>query len=90
MQTADGLLTAQNPLGQKADNNFNCLANAALEADLVRLGFKYAKVQGHYNGNDEESFLVIDITKDDILSLGKKYNQLAVVWNSETLFVDSV
>jgi len=74
-----GLLTANNPMIQKFSKRENEVLNKRLEQDLRQMGYGYIPVNGKY-GNLEYSFLVPNITREETLFLGKKYQQHSVIW----------
>ena len=74
-----GILTAQNPAGQAGDPEENRKANASLMADLIAANYGAIPIEGSYGG-PENSFLIPNITRDDIAELGIKYEQEAVIW----------
>tara|TARA_R110000796_G_scaffold122763_1_gene237109 strand:+ start:554 stop:1306 length:753 start_codon:yes stop_codon:yes gene_type:complete len=78
-----GILTAQNPGGQAGSSEDNRKANANLMADLMDANYGAIPIEGSYGG-PEDSFLIPNITRDDIASLGIKYGQEAVIWGSKT------
>jgi hypothetical protein len=78
-----GIITAQNPMGQKASNSSNEKANRELAKDLS--GSDPKKIKGSYNGNKEDAFVVPRVSKPRLLALGKKYGQKAVVWGGNEI-----
>ena len=78
-----GILTAQNPGGQAGSSEDNRKANASLMADLMDANYGAIPIEGSYGG-PEDSFLIPNITRDDITALGIKYNQEAVIWGRKT------
>ncbi len=52
-----------------------------LRADLVKGGFKFVRVKGHYEG-EEESFMVMipNISEKELTGLGTKYRQDSVIF----------
>lgn len=54
--------------------------NDALEDELKRRGFKYEKIEGHYEA-PEKSFMVYDPSLSDTLDWGKRYGQESVIWS---------
>ena len=67
-----GILTAQNPDGKPADRKFNEKSMKALERDLRGMNYGYHKIQGKF-GSDEDSFLVPNMSREDVAALGIKY-----------------
>jgi hypothetical protein len=53
---------------------------ADLRAELVRAGYKFAPVRGHYGG-EEDSFMVMvpEGSKGDVVELGRRFNQDSVI-----------
>lgn len=78
-----GVITAHNPMGRKTASDVNNVANKELEDDLKSNNLKYKKIKGVYNGNEEESFEIENITLDKLIGLAKKYKQKAVMWNGK-------
>ena len=72
-----GIMTAQNPNGQQATPKFNNEANKKLEADIRKYGFM--KIGGKF-GVEEDSYLINNISKEDLVALGKKYGQVSVIY----------
>jgi len=77
-----GILTAQNPGGEAGNAEENRKANADLMADLMASNYGAIPIEGSY-GSLEDSFLIPNITREDISALGIKYGQEAVIWGSK-------
>ena len=73
-----GILTAENPRGESADDASNAERMADLRGTLDSAGLDYVELAGKYGG-DETSYFVLNITKQDLIDLGKKYGQAAVI-----------
>lgn len=77
-------LTAWNPLPVVLGIEENSKRNKDLEEDIKKLGLNY--IQGIGISEDEkwheESYLIENISKEDIQILAKKYGQLAYVFGS--------
>lgn len=73
------ILTAENPYGEKATPEENKKRNAKLEMDLSNGQYGYRKVLGKY-GHPEKSFIVNNITLEEALRLGEKYEQESIVF----------
>lgn len=71
-----GLITAQNPQENQADDEYNHLANKRLLDDINTLGFE--PFPTYYYG--EDGYLIPGISRQQLIDLGKKYNQKAVIW----------
>ena len=79
-----GILTAQNPDGKPADREFNEKNMKALERDLRGMNYGFHKIQGKF-GSDEDSFLVPNMSREDVAALGIKYGQEAVIWGEKMM-----
>ena len=73
-----GILTAENPRGEAADEDSNSQRMADLKKELNSAGLDYVELAGKYGG-DETSYFVLNIKKQDLIDLGKKYGQAAVI-----------
>lgn len=74
-----GIMTAQNPNGQQATPKFNREANKKLEADISKYGFM--KIEGKFDV-EEKSYLINNISREDLIALGKKYGQVSVIYGA--------
>lgn len=74
-----GILTAENPCAQKLTSQENNVRNAKLEKILGSYLFGYRKVKGKY-GNMENSFLVNNITKSQLMQLGDEFVQESIIF----------
>ncbi len=74
-----GLLTAQNPQEKDQEENLNKSLNDILLDDIQSLGFE--SFPTYYHG--EEGFLIPNISKQQLIELGKKYNQRFVIWGKK-------
>lgn len=75
-----GIMTAENPRGKAADPSFNNKANAELEAELQRRGYGYSGIGGKFGGSKENSFLIRNIPYHEMVELGYKFKQEAVIF----------
>jgi hypothetical protein len=81
-----GIITAQNPNAQRFTNRPNHGLNRQLLADLHELNCGpinhcgALKIRGKYGSNPEDSFVVANIRRVDIVALANKYRQQAVIW----------
>ena len=73
-----GILTAENPRGESADSTSNAERMGDLRNTLDSAGLDYVELAGKYGG-DETSYFVLNIKKQDLIDLGKKYGQAAVI-----------
>jgi hypothetical protein len=77
-----GILTAENPNGEPASPQINKQANQKLAAKLASLNYGFIPIQGKF-GTPENSFIVPNITREDVAFLGKRFGQEAVIWGSK-------
>ena len=78
-----GMMTAENPQAQKATPEQNEMFNAQLEERLREMILGYRKIRGKF-GNQENSFLIPNIGRDEIIELGREFNQESVIWGSRS------
>lgn len=78
-----GIITAENPMGQKLSPKENKMRNRELADELRALGYGFYQVQGSY-GNLERPFVVPNISKDDIMRLGSEFKQDSVIFVQKT------
>jgi hypothetical protein len=78
-----GILTAWNPNGQAANYEENKKRNELLVSYLHRNGLGPLKIDGIFQGNIEQSFLVPNISKNLIIALGKEFEQESVIWGQK-------
>ena len=78
-----GMMTAENPQAQKATPEQNEMFNAQLEERLREMILGYRKIRGKF-GNQENSFLIPNIGRDEIIALGREFNQESVIWGSRS------
>lgn len=80
------ILTAENPNAKEGTTEENKLANESLLNDLKSMGYNPVPAEGRYAGNVENSFFVPGLSKEDALTLGKKYGQESVMTNEGLAF----
>ena len=73
-----GILTAENPRGEAADKSSNAKRMSVLRSALDKAGLDYVKLDGKYGG-EETSYFVLNLSKQDLIDLGKKFKQAAVI-----------
>ena len=73
-----GILTAENPRGESADETSNSQRMTDLKKELDVAKLDYVELAGKYGG-EETSYFVLNIIKQDLIDLGKKYGQAAVI-----------
>lgn len=74
-----GIITAENPMGEKLSNQENKQRQAKLKEWLNNGLYQYIFVKGKY-GNLENPFVVLNINKDELLFLGTKFVQESVIF----------
>ncbi len=77
-----GILTAENPKGEQAAPEYNKEKQAELKADLRSLGLGFIQIKGKYNVL-ENPFVVPNISREDVLSLGLKYGQESIIYGEK-------
>jgi hypothetical protein len=89
-----GILTAQNPIDFNCDLNwhkgppnnkeeYNKRANQKLWDQLRAGNYGPIRVKGRFDKVDEDSFLVPNMSRDDVIELGRDYCQEAVIWGEK-------
>ena len=74
-----GILTAENPQGKKATPEFNKEAMENLMKDLRLMNLGFRRIRGSF-GSKENSLLVPNMTREEAVELGLKYDQESVIW----------
>lgn len=77
-----GFIIAENPYAEKSDTRFNKEANDRLRYDLKKHGLGYQMVKGKY-GTEENTFFIPNISKSELLELGRKYEQESVIFGEK-------
>lgn len=78
-----GIITANNPHATPTPQEENNRLNRELMNDLRSRNYGPMVIKGKYGGNMEDSFLVPHISRSDLVELGKKYGQEAVIWGKK-------
>ena len=73
------IMTAENPNGEEASDEYNKEANLRLALNLGNGQYGYRRVLGKYE-NKENSFIINNISIDAAISLGSQYNQESIVF----------
>lgn len=76
-----GLMTAQNPMGIKADARENNEAQKEFWGLLKRGGYHFIKVVGQY-GNVENPVLILNIPRKELIKFGDMFNQESVIFGT--------
>lgn len=86
-----GIVTAHNPNGQKpvVDNDLesareNARLNSSLEEYLRTRNYGPIKVKGHF-GIKEDSFLIPNIGKQELIKIGQWFEQMSVIWGEKEI-----
>jgi len=76
------MLSAENPPNPPPDWD-NAAMMEKLIQDMSNRDMKYYPIMGQYFGEAENSFLVVNAPKAQIVNLGKKYLQDSVIWGEK-------
>jgi hypothetical protein len=76
------IITAYNPKHIIFNDFTNFLRNSELQKDIVKLGYEHYLSIGELFYYSERGFIVYDISKEEALKLGRKYNQHSIFYNS--------
>lgn len=74
-----GLLTAENPFGEKHGPEENREYDKELEQELRTRGYGFYKVKGKFFGNTERSYLIPKLSEKDAIEFGKTFGQESVI-----------
>lgn len=74
-----GIMTAENPMGEKTSSEENNKRQNELKEYLRSSLLQYIFVKGKY-GNLENPFVILNINKDELLHLGEKFKQESVIF----------
>ena len=74
-----GIMTAENPRGVASDSQSNIEMLDDFKRTLDDKGLDYVLMGGKY-GSPENSLLILNPNKLDVISFGKKYGQAAVIF----------
>jgi hypothetical protein len=78
-----GIITGYNPSSVPHAKTYNKTMNKQLMSDLRAGGYGPLKIRGKFGGNPEDSFLIRNITREELIALGQKYGQDAVIWGQK-------
>lgn len=85
------IMTAKNPgAGVVLTAEENTARNEALKADLDAAGLKHIPATGVHERPDEKSFIVLGITEEQALELGRKHGQGSVLTRDGLLYADGM
>lgn len=77
-----GIMTAENPNAQIASPEDNAKFNSQLEQELRNKILGYRKIRGKFK-NEENSYLIPNVDRDEMIELGRKFNQESVIWGQK-------
>jgi hypothetical protein len=77
-----GFMTAENPMAQKLSAKENRELNKKLMAWMRDRGYGPIRIRGSF-GSKERSFMIPNITREDIVEAGKYFNQESVIWGQK-------
>jgi len=78
-----GIMTAENPNAEPTPKNKNKALNKALMSSLRASNYGPIPIGGSF-GQKENSFLIPNISREELAALGKQFGQEAVIWASKT------
>ena len=78
-----GFMTAENPMAQQLSRKENKALNKELMAFMRERGYGPIRIRGRF-GNKERSFMIPNITRDDIVEAGQKFAQESVIFGEKT------
>ena len=78
-----GFLTGENPMAQKMSSKDNRNLNKELMAWMRERGYGPIRIRGKF-GNKERSMIIPNITRADMVEVGKYFNQESVIWGKRT------
>ena len=74
-----GFLTGENPMAQKLSSAENRELNKELMAWMRDRGYGPIRIRGKF-GNKERSMMIPNISREDMVEVGKHFNQESVIW----------
>lgn len=77
-----GIMTAENPMAQPTSKQINLQLNKELETRLRAMNLGYKKIRGKF-GNMEDSFLIPNVSREEMVNLGKEFKQESVIWGKK-------
>jgi hypothetical protein len=78
-----GFLTGENPMAQKLSSKENRKLNVELMSWLRDRGYGPIRIRGKF-GNKERSMMIPNISREDMVEVGKYFNQESVIWGKRT------
>tara|TARA_B100000131_G_scaffold314747_1_gene352080 strand:+ start:496 stop:1221 length:726 start_codon:yes stop_codon:yes gene_type:complete len=80
-------LTGGNPMGERMPAKVNKSLNRELAEWLRERGLGFIRIRGSFGG-PEKSFIVNNITKEETIAAGNKFDQEAVIWGEKNFDED--
>lgn len=77
-----GIMTAENPLGEKKSQEYNNYMQSELKKILSINNYGFHEVKGKY-GNIENSLIIPNIGKSFMIHLGQVFNQESIIWGEK-------
>lgn len=77
-----GIMTAENPLGEKKSQEYNDYVQSELKNILRINNYGFHEVMGKY-GNIENSLIIPNIGKSFMIRLGQMFNQESIIWGEK-------
>lgn len=78
-----GIMSAENPMGEKKPEEYNQYAQSQLKKFLRENNYGFHEVMGKY-GNIENSIIIPNISKNLMVHLCELFNQESVIWAEKT------
>jgi len=78
-----GFLTGENPMAQKLSSKENRELNNDLMAWMRERGYGPIRIRGKF-GNKERSMIIPNITRKEMVEVGKYFDQESVIWGKRT------
>lgn len=82
-----GMLTAEKPDAKKLSEEENIVRNSEAKKWLEEKGYKPKEIKGKY-GNEENSFFVPNLSKQDAIEFARTFNQESVATNEGLVYQD--
>ena len=79
-----GIMTAENPHGKQASKEYNQEAMAKLKSKLRSMGYGFHRIKGRY-GVDENSLFIPNINQEELIGLGREFEQDSVSFGQKYL-----
>jgi hypothetical protein len=77
-----GIMTAENPMGEKMPPEYNKYMLSELKRILRDNNYGFHEVMGKY-GNIENSLIIPNISKNFMISLCEKFDQESIIWGEK-------